>query len=114
MGYIFIIFFVIIVFVIYNFDKIVERIQVKFTERKIKEEMGDLKIKETPTKILVNKIKCNKCGDIIESVHRHDFKFCKCKRVAVDGGKEYLRRMFTNMDDFTDLSESVKDDKNIL
>ena len=57
-------------------------------------------------KIIVNKIKCNKCGDIIESTHRHDFKYCKCGAVAVDGGKSYLRRCFTNSpNDFTDLSE---------
>ena len=57
-------------------------------------------------KILINKIKCNKCGDIIESIHRHDFKYCQCGAVAVDGGKNYLRRCFTNSpDDFTDLSE---------
>ena len=24
-------------------------------------------------KIIVNKIKCNKCGDIIESTYRHDY-----------------------------------------
>ena len=44
-------------------------------------------------KIIVNKIKCKKCGDIIESTYRHDFKFCKCGAVAVDGGKDYLRRI---------------------
>ncbi len=43
-------------------------------------------------KIIVNKIKCNKCGDIIESTYRHDFKFCKCGAVAVDGGHDHLRR----------------------
>ena len=43
-------------------------------------------------KILVNKIKCKKCNEVIESVHGHDFKSCKCGAVAVDGGKNYLRR----------------------
>ena len=43
-------------------------------------------------KIIVNKIKCNKCGEILESISVHDFKFCKCGSVAVDGGHEYLRR----------------------
>ena len=41
---------------------------------------------------MINKIQCRKCKDIIESVHRHDFKFCKCKSVFVDGGKDYIRR----------------------
>jgi hypothetical protein len=40
-------------------------------------------------KIKTNKIQCNFCKDIIESVHRHDFKSCFCGRVSVDGGKDY-------------------------
>lgn len=57
-------------------------------------------------KLVKNVIKCNYCGDIIESKHRHDFKFCKCGAVAVDGGLSYTKRVFKNsLDDFTDLSE---------
>ncbi len=61
-------------------------------------------------RILVNKIQCKKCGDIIESLSVHDFKFCKCGAVAVDGGHEYLRRC-GSFDDIIDLSEweEVKD-----
>ena len=51
-------------------------------------------------KILENKIKCNHCGDVIESRHRHDFKRCSCGRVAVDGGHDYLRRVCQKEDDF--------------
>ncbi len=43
-------------------------------------------------KIIKNQIKCLKCGDIIESKTVHDFKWCSCKAVAVDGGTDYLRR----------------------
>ena len=57
--------------------------------------------------ILRNKAKCLKCGDIIESKHRHDFVFCKCGDLAVDGGKDYLRRLFENKEDWEDLSEIV-------
>ena len=42
--------------------------------------------------ILINKIKCRKCGDVIESKSVHDFKSCKCGSVSVDGGCCYLRR----------------------
>ena len=42
--------------------------------------------------ILANKIRCKKCGDIIESKSVYDFRFCKCDSVAVDGGHDYLRR----------------------
>lgn len=59
--------------------------------------------------IVVNKIRCKKCGDVIESVSVHDFKFCKCGAVAVDGGHEYLRRC-GDLEDFEDLSECEKVD----
>lgn len=55
-------------------------------------------------KIIRNRIKCKKCGEIIESTSRHDFKFCKCGAVAVDGGKDYLRRV-GNKDDYEELIE---------
>ena len=30
-------------------------------------------------KIIVNKIKCKKCGDVIESTYRHDLQmWCSC------------------------------------
>lgn len=37
---------------------------------------------------------CLSCNTEIESVHRHDFKYCKCGNLAVDGGHEYLRRVY--------------------
>lgn len=56
-------------------------------------------------KIIKNAIKCNKCGDIIESTYDYDFVTCKCGCCSVDGGKSYLRRCYTNSeDDFTELS----------
>lgn len=58
--------------------------------------------------IIRNAIRCKHCGDIIESYHVHDFKFCSCGACAVDGGHDYLRRCFKNSpeDDYEDLSES--------
>ena len=58
-------------------------------------------------KILVNKIQCKKCKDIIESKHIHDFKWCTCKSIAVDGGLEYLRRV-GSFEDIIELSEFKK------
>ena len=55
-------------------------------------------------KILVNKIRCKKCNEVLESTHVHDFKRCKCGAVAVDGGKEYLRRC-GYQEDWEELSE---------
>lgn len=54
--------------------------------------------------ILRNSIKCNHCNDEIESKHRHDFVRCKCGKVAVDGGLDYDKRMFTSLLDFTNTS----------
>ena len=55
-------------------------------------------------RIIINRIKCNKCEDTIESISVHDFKFCKCGAVAVDGGHDYLRRC-GNREDWEELSE---------
>jgi len=59
-------------------------------------------------KILCNKIKCKKCGDIIESKNRHDFVSCKCGSVAVDGGNSYLKRI-GNREDWEELSEFTEE-----
>ncbi len=59
-------------------------------------------------KIITNKIRCKKCGDIIESKHVHDFKMCKCGAVGVDGGHDYLRRL-GNLDDWEGLSEVAEE-----
>ena len=59
----------------------------------------------TIEQIRINKIKCIKCGDIIESIDVHDFKWCSCGAIAVDGGREYLRR---NKEDFEELSHFIK------
>lgn len=37
------------------------------------------------------RVMCVVCGAVIRSLHRHDFRFCECGRVAVDGGNCYLR-----------------------
>lgn len=55
-------------------------------------------------KIKRNAIKCNHCGHVIESKSRHDLQVCQCGRVAVDGGKEYLRRL-GNAGDYIELAE---------
>lgn len=56
-------------------------------------------------KIIRNRAKCLKCGCIIESIDRHDFKQCSCGALAVDGGLEYIRRNFQDENDFLELSE---------
>lgn len=59
--------------------------------------------------IIHNRIKCKRCGDIIESTHRHDFKWCSCGQCAVDGGHDYLKRSYTGEspeESYEELSET--------
>lgn len=45
---------------------------------------------------------------MIESKHRHDFVWCKCRAIFVDGGLDYLRAG-GNPEDFESLGESRED-----
>jgi hypothetical protein len=35
--------------------------------------------------------RCKKCNTVIQSKHRHDFVWCKCGAIAIDGGAEYIK-----------------------
>ncbi len=41
----------------------------------------------------LNRARCLICQDIIESFHTHDFKWCRCGKLAVDGGYAYFKRI---------------------
>lgn len=41
----------------------------------------------------VNAALCRMCGDLVISRHRHDFVECGCGSIAVDGGRDYSRRV---------------------
>jgi len=55
-------------------------------------------------KIKVNKVKCPYCNEVIESKSVHDYKWCSCGKIAVDGGLDYLKRC-GDIDNFIELSE---------
>lgn len=59
--------------------------------------------------ILSNQIECIACGDKPYSTHRHDFKYCKCGLIAVDGGMDYLRRL-GNPNYYIEMSIQVEND----
>lgn len=69
-------------------------------------------------RVLVNKVRCKKCNDIIESKHENDFKRCSCASIFIDGGTEYQRYGWglnqqegkSEQDDFIDFSYSVYED----
>lgn len=66
-------------------------------------------------KIIVNKVRCKKCNDIIESKHSYDFKQCLCGAIFIDGGTDYQRFGWginqseekPAIDDYIDFSYSV-------
>lgn len=43
--------------------------------------------------IWLNRAKCKICNDVVQSNNQHDFVTCKCGKIAVDGGSQYLKRM---------------------
>jgi len=59
--------------------------------------------------IIQNELLCKKCNDVIWSKYRHDFKYCKCGSVAVDGGTDYLRRV-GNLVESVERSMSMDED----
>lgn len=38
-------------------------------------------------------LRCVHCKTVIQSLHHHDFKFCVCGKIAIDGGHEYFRAL---------------------
>ena len=57
-----------------------------------------------------NKCKCKKCGDIIESRHRHDFVRCSCGSIFTEGGLDYIRRGGA-LEDIEDITEEIDEEK---
>ena len=79
-------------------DKKLKDLTLKFKlfETLITKPIEEKKEEKPKTRNIItrNAAKCKICGDIIESKHVHDYVKCKCGAIAVDGGKEYLRRMW--------------------
>ncbi len=63
-----------------------------FSKWQPEDKEGDIEVEEIKKKKLIrNRIKCKLCEDIIESKYCHDFVKCKCGKVFVDGGLDYMR-----------------------
>lgn len=58
---------------------------------------------ERQKEIISNKIKCKKCGNNIELKSTNDYKRCSCGAIAVDDGKDYLKKI-GNEEDYEELS----------
>lgn len=59
--------------------------------------------------IWVNAAQCLKCGEIVRSRNRHDFRYCKCGNVAVDGGSWYAKRAYKEDNSFKDFIQPFND-----
>jgi len=45
-------------------------------------------------RILLNKARCRNCGEILESSHYSElYTYCKCGKIAVNGGREAIMRL---------------------
>ena len=49
-------------------------------------------------------IQCKKCLETIESKHIHDFKYCSCMAVGIDGGISDGNRILGSLSDIEDRS----------
>ena len=66
----------------------------------------------TTPRLKRNAAQCKRCGEVIESKHRHDCRTCSCwtwdkggtTGIMVDGGLDYVKRG-GNLDDMIDLCE---------
>ena len=57
--------------------------------------------------IILNRVQCRECGEVLTSYHRHDYKTCGCtNQTMVDGGNEYQRYGGLNLD-LVDTSSTI-------
>ena len=57
--------------------------------------------------IILNRVQCRECGEVLTSYHRHDYKTCGCtNETMVDGGNEYQRYGGLNLD-LVDTSSTI-------
>jgi hypothetical protein len=58
------------------------------------------------TVIIRSRAQCLSCGDVVESVHRHDFVQCRCGALFLDGGTSYVRWGAKDMQDVKFLTDT--------
>jgi hypothetical protein len=60
-----------------------------------------------------NRIRCKKCGDVIESAYMYDLVTCSCCSITIEGGMVFRRVTWPSgryEDWVEDLSEKGEDD----
>lgn len=58
--------------------------------------------------LLRSQVECPECGELVASIHRHDFRACPCGKTCIDGGRDYMR-ILTNYE-WQNRSISVEED----
>ena len=57
--------------------------------------------------IILNRVQCRECGEVLTSYNRHDYKTCGCtNETMVDGGTDYQRYGGLNLD-LVDISSTI-------
>lgn len=57
--------------------------------------------------IILNRVQCKSCGEVLTSYNRHDYKTCSCEnQTMVDGGNEYQRYGGADLD-LVDTSSTI-------
>ena len=60
--------------------------------------------------VLKNSIRCKKCNSILESKSTHDFNWCDCKSIFIDGGFDYCRYGGKGLDYIENLSVIIDEE----
>jgi len=56
------------------------------------------------------KVRCKKCGDVIQSMSVHDMKTCQCRAIAIDGGGCYTKLiMWPDAQDYIEFVDNDPD-----
>ena len=57
--------------------------------------------------IILNRVQCRECGEVLTSYNRHNYKTCGCtNETMVDGGTDYQRYGGLNLD-LVDISSTI-------
>jgi len=54
-----------------------------------------------------HKIQCKRCLEIISSKSNHDFKYCSCRSVGIDGGIGGCNRIIGKREDYINKGEYI-------
>ena len=79
-------------------DYVLLQISINPTSKKTEALVRGLDFQDMDKHKIQTGIECKHCGDVIFSRARHDFCYCECNKVAIDGGKLYTRVIGDNKD----------------